>query len=51
MQKLGNTLATTVGHYNNAHKSLERMDKDVIKIADTSPVVDALLVDKPSLDE
>lgn len=51
MQKLGNTLATTVGHYNNAHKSLERMDKDVIKIADTSPVVQSLLVDKPQQDE
>lgn len=51
MQKLGNTLATTVGHYNNAHKSLERMDKDVIKIADTSPSVEALLLDKPTRDD
>lgn len=51
MQKLGNTLATTVGHYNNAHKSLERMDKDVIKIADTTPGVESLLVDKPVRDE
>ncbi len=51
MQKLGNTLATTVGHYNNAHKSLERMDKDVIKIADTSPSVEALLIDKPRQDD
>ena len=51
MQKLGNTLATTVGHYNNAHKSLERMDKDVIKIADTSPAVQSLLVDKPQQDD
>jgi DNA recombination protein RmuC len=51
MQKLGNTLATTVGHYNNAHKSLEKMDKDVVKIAETTPGVDKLLVDKPLQDE
>lgn len=51
MQKLGATLSTSVGHYNNAHKSLQRMDKDVIKIADTNPSVSALLVDKPTLDE
>lgn len=51
MQKLGNTLSTTVGHYNNAHKSLARMDKDVVKIADTSPAVESLLIDKPQQDE
>lgn len=51
MQKLGTTLATTVGHYNAAHKSLERMDKDVVKIADTAPSVETLLLDKPSQDD
>lgn len=51
MQKLGNTLATTVSHFNAAHKSLEHMDKDVIKIADTSPAVEKLLLDKPTRDE
>ena len=51
MQKLGSTLSTTVGHYNNAHKSLGRMDRDVMKIADTTPAVEPLLIDKPSADE
>lgn len=51
MQKLGSTLGTAVGHYNNAHKSLGRMDKDVIKIAETEPAVEPLLVDKPQEDE
>lgn len=51
MQKLGATLGTTVGHFNNAHKSLARMDKDVVKIADTSPEVESLLLDKPQIDE
>lgn len=51
MQKLGSTLSTTVGHYNNAHKSLARMDKDVVKIAETTPAVEPLLLDKPSAEE
>lgn len=51
MQKLGNTLATTVGHFNSAHRSLEHMDKDVIKIAETVPSVEKLLIDKPLRDE
>lgn len=51
MQKLGNTLATTVGHYNSAHRSLEQMDKDVVKIAETTPSVERLLLDKPLRDE
>lgn len=51
MQKLGNSLGTTVNHYNNAHKELKKIDKDVVKIADTTPAVDPLLIDKPSNDE
>lgn len=51
MQKLGNTLSTTVNHYNNAHKSLGKIDKDVVKIADTNPSVEPLLLDKPQEDE
>lgn len=51
MQKLGNTLSTTVGHFNAAHKSLAQMDKDVVKIADTTPGVEPLLIDKPSVDD
>ncbi len=48
MQKLGNSLGTTVNHFNAAHKELKKFDKDVVKIADTSPVVESLLLDKPS---
>lgn len=33
MQKLGNSLSTTVNHYNSAHKSLAQIDKDVVKIS------------------
>jgi DNA recombination protein RmuC len=51
MQKLGNSLGTTVNHYNAAHKELGKIDKDVVKIAETNPSVEPLLVDKPSQDE
>ena len=51
MQKLGNALGTTVNHYNAAHKELGKVDKDVIKIADTTSAVDPLLVDKPQKDD
>lgn len=51
MQKLGGSLGTTVNHYNNAHKELKKIDKDVIKIADTTPGVEPLTLDKPRTDE
>jgi DNA recombination protein RmuC len=51
MQKLGNSLSTTVNHYNAAHKELGKVDKDVIKIAGTSNTVDPLLIDKPRVNE
>lgn len=47
MQKLGNSLGTTVNHFNTAHKELGKIDKDVVRIAETSPSVEPLLVDKP----
>jgi DNA recombination protein RmuC len=51
MQKLGGSLSTTVNHFNAAHKELRKVDKDVVKIADTSPVVEALVLDRPQLDD
>jgi len=48
MGKLGNSLSTTVSHYNTAHKELKKIDKDVLRIAGVSPEVDPLLVDKPA---
>lgn len=48
MQKLGGSLGTTVNHYNNAHKELKKIDKDVMKIAHTSPGIEPLLINKPT---
>jgi DNA recombination protein RmuC len=47
MQKLGGSLGTTVNHYNSAHKELKKIDKDIVRIADTSPGVEPLLLDRP----
>ena len=51
MGKLGNSLGTTVNHYNNAHKELSKIDTDVTKIAQTDKSVEALLIDKPHADD
>lgn len=51
MQKLGNSLGTTVNHYNNAHKELKKVDKDVVKIATSEESVEQIVLDKPQLDD
>ncbi len=51
MDKLGKSLGTTVGHYNNAHKELGKIDTDVTKIAGGNKSIQPLLVDKPREDE
>ena len=51
MHKLGNSLGTTVNHYNAAHKELAKIDKDVVRIAGIEPGIEPLLVDKPQSDE
>lgn len=50
MQKLGASLGTTVNHFNTAHKELGKIDKDIVRIAEVSPGVEPLLVDKPQSD-
>lgn len=51
MEKLGKSLGTTVGHYNNAHKELSKVDTDVVKIAGSPKTIDAMIVDKPQQDD
>lgn len=51
MGKLGKSLGTTVGHYNNAHKELGKIDTDVTKIAGNNKSIEPLLIDKPQQDE
>lgn len=51
MSKLGNSLGTTVNHFNNAHKELAKVDTDVTKIAGNNKSVEPLLIDKPQDEE
>jgi DNA recombination protein RmuC len=51
MQKLGSSLGTTVGHFNATYKELGKIDKDVVKIAESEPVVDPMLLERPTLEE
>lgn len=46
-KKVGNSLGTTVNHYNAAQKELGKIDKDVTKITGSSPEVDQLVIEKP----
>ncbi len=50
-QKLGNTLATTVNHYNAGYKELNKIDKDVTRITGESIEVDVLSIEKPVKEE
>lgn len=51
MQKLGNSLGTTVNHYNRAHKELGKVDKDVVRITGDEAVVEPQAIDKPQKGE
>ncbi|MDB5238500.1 MAG: hypothetical protein JWM46_770, partial [Candidatus Kaiserbacteria bacterium] len=50
-KKLGSSLATTVNHYNTGDKELKKIDKDVMKIANTASVLESLQIAKPLSDE
>jgi DNA recombination protein RmuC len=51
MQKLGNSLGTTVGHFNTTYKELGKIDRDIVKIAETESTVEPILLDRPNLDD
>lgn len=52
MTKLGVSLGTTVGHFNNATKELKKVDKDIVKIAKTTPAIeDATPLERPVLED
>ncbi len=49
--KLGNALGTVVNHYNASNKELKKIDKDVLRIAGTSPELSAISLEKPREEE
>lgn len=48
--KLGSSLSTVVNHYNASNKELKKIDKDVLRIAGSSPELSLLEVSKPEQD-
>jgi DNA recombination protein RmuC len=49
--KLGNALGTVVNHYNTSNKELKKIDKDVLRIAGSSPELTLLEVERPKIEE
>ena len=48
--KLGNSLSTTINHYNSGYKELGKVDKDVLRITGTGAGLEPLTLDKPSVE-
>ncbi len=46
-KKVGNSLSTTVNHYNSAQKELGKIDRDVTKITGTAMDTDDVLLERP----
>ncbi|OGI63633.1 hypothetical protein A2733_00530 [Candidatus Nomurabacteria bacterium RIFCSPHIGHO2_01_FULL_40_20] len=49
--KLGTSLSTVVNHYNASGKELKKIDKDVLRIAGTSPELSSIAIDRPRIEE
>ena len=50
-KKLGNSLGTTVSHFNSGYKELKKVDKDIYRISDYSPGIEPEEQQKPLLEE
>lgn len=48
MQKLGNSLGTTVNHFNSANKEFQKVDTDIYRIAGESVGAEPLLLERPT---
>ena len=49
--KLGNSLKTTVNHYNAGYKELGKVDKDIVKITESSPGISPAILEKPNAED
>ncbi len=50
-KKLGNSLQTTVNHYNTGTKELGKIDKDVLRITGATMDLEMAVLEKPILDD
>ena len=49
--KLGNAISTVSNHYNTSNKELKKIDKDILRIAGSSPELTLLEVEKPKTED
>lgn len=49
--KLGNSLATTVNHFNSSNKEFKKIDKDVVRITGVESDIELLEIAKPETEE
>lgn len=50
-QKMGNSLATTINHFNASSKEFKKMDKDVLRITGQAVGIEAMALEKPEIEE
>ena len=50
-KKLGNSLTTVVNHYNSSYKELAKIDKDVLRITESSPGIKVAELQGPEVAE
>ncbi len=50
-QKLGNSLSTTVNHFNKANNEFRKIDKDVMRITGDTMGIETLSIEKPNLED
>ncbi|PIR03443.1 MAG: DNA recombination protein RmuC [Candidatus Magasanikbacteria bacterium CG11_big_fil_rev_8_21_14_0_20_43_7] len=51
MKKLGNSMSTTVNHYNTAYRELGKIEKDVTHITGDEKEIEPLLLDRPRMED
>jgi DNA recombination protein RmuC len=49
--KLGSSLSTVINHYNHSSKELKKVDKDVLRIAGSSPGIESAVLEGPEVSE
>jgi len=51
MKKLGDHLGTSVSMYNQAYKELSKIDKDILRISDTSSGIEPMELERPEIEK
>lgn len=50
-QKMGNSLATTINHFNASSKEFKKLDKDVLRITGQAVGIETIVLEKPEAEE